>query len=672
MKLPRLTSKVLTNVQQNHVFDRRTLFLGAAQGGVGLLLAGRMGWLAVAENSRYSAMAESNRVQSILVPPRRGWIVDRHGRPIAINRPDLRVDLIPDRVTDAEAVIARLAQILRLAPDDIDRVREDLAKAAGYRPVQVVQGIDWNDYAALNLRLAELPGVVPSRGYARHYPAGAAVGHLVGYVGAASAADYEREKDPILIAPGFKIGKEGLERTMDAALRGKAGARRTEVTARGKLVRELTTRPEVPGHTLPLTIDAALQDYAARRIGPQSGSVVVLDLRDGDLLAMVSMPAYDPNSFSDGIGHAEWDMMSADDHLPLVNKTLQGLYPPGSTVKPMNALALLEAGVDPHETVSCSGAYRVGNGTFHCWRRRGHGAVDMHRAIAQSCDVYFYAMMRRLGIERLAAMARRLGLGEKFDLPVVSQRYGTVPDAVWKERKYHKPWTVADTVNTSIGQGYMLVNPLQLGVMAARIGSGVNLTPRLVRRRGDPAAASLGLNPAHLALVHAAMRDVVSGAGTAGASRLRVPGVEMGGKTGSAQVRRITMAERRSGVLSNEALAWRLRDHGHFIAFAPVDTPRYACAVVLEHGGHGADAAKIARDVMTFLYDPKMALATLEANEKEWGGTIADRMAAKAAAWQRATTPRAPTPVGETPPAPDPAPAVDTAATLPRTPEVPR
>jgi penicillin-binding protein 2 len=668
-----MARKILTSVQQGQVFDRRTLFLGAAQGGVGMLLAGRMAWLAVAENSRYSAMAESNRVQSILVPPRRGWIVDRHGRPIAINRPDLRVDLIPDRVTDAEAVIARLARILRLTPDDIDRVREDLSKAAGYRPVQVVQGIDWNDYAALNLRLAELPGVVPSRGYARHYPAGAAVGHLVGYVGAASAADYEREKDPILIAPGFKIGKEGLERTMDARLRGKAGARRTEVTARGKLVRELTTRPEVPGHILPLTIDAGLQDYAARRMGPQSGSVVVIDLASGgDLLAMVSMPAYDPNSFSDGIGHAEWDMMSADDHLPLVNKTLQGLYPPGSTVKPMNALALLEAGVDPSETVSCNGAYRVGNGTFHCWRRRGHGAVDMHRAIAQSCDVYFYAMMRRLGIERLATMARRLGLGEKFDLPVVSQRYGTVPDAEWKQRKYHRDWTVADTVNTSIGQGYMLVNPLQLGVMAARIASGRNLTPRLIHRRGEPAAASLGLNPQHLALVHTAMRDVVSGAGTAGASRLRVPGVEMGGKTGSAQVRRITMAERRSGVLSNEALAWKLRDHGHFIAFAPVAEPRYACAVVLEHGGHGADAAKIARDVMTFLYDPNMAMQTLEANEKEWGGGIAERMAAKAAAWERATAPPAPTPVGETPPAPEPTPAADTATLLPPLPEVPR
>ncbi len=673
-----MKGRTLTDAQQGFTFTRRSLFLGGAQAAVGLVLTGRMAWLAIAENARYADMAEHNRVQAILVPPRRGWIVDRNGRPIAINRPDLRIDLIPDRVRDPERVIATLRDLLALTPDDVERVREDLARAAGYRPVPVAEKIDWERYAAVNLRLADLPGVAPSRGFSRQYPAGAAVGHLTGYVGAASAADYAGDHDPLLIAPGFKIGKEGLERTMDAGLRGRAGAKRTEVTARGRLVRELTTRPDVPGGTLHLTIDAGLQDYAARRLGDNSGAVTVIDLAGGDLLAMASMPAYDPNSFSDGIGHAEWDMMSADDHLPLVNKTLQGLYPPGSTVKPMNALALLEAGVDPGRTVNCSGAYRVGNGTFHCWRRHGHGAVDMGRAIAQSCDIYFYTMMRQLGIARLAAMARRLGLGEEYPLPVASQRFGTVPDAAWKARKYRQPWTVADTVNTSIGQGYMLVNPLQLAVMAARIGSGTAIVPRLIRRPHDPAPAPLGLDPEHLAFVHRAMAAVVSGAGTAAQSRLNVPGVVMAGKTGSAQVRRITMAERRGGVIGNEALAWKLRDHGHFIAFAPCDAPRYAVAVVLEHGGHGADAGRIARDVMTWLYDPAQAMRTLLANEAEWGGTIAERMAARSARWRAAQNaaasgePAAATPIGETPPAPAPAPASDTASQLPPTPEVPR
>ncbi|MBU3078873.1 penicillin-binding protein 2 [Sphingomonas quercus] len=673
-----MTRKVLTEAQQGFTFTRRALFIGGAQMGIGAVLAGRMAWLAIAENAHYSDLAESNRVQSILVPPRRGWIVDRSGKPIAVNRPDLRVDLIPDRVKDADALIATLRAILDLPEDEVERIHEDLAKAAGYRPVQVASNLDWDRYAAVNLRLADLPGVAPSRGFARHYPTGPAVGHLVGYVGAASAEDYEREKNPLLITPGFRIGKEGLEKTMDATLRGRAGAKRTEVTARGRLVRELTMRPEVPGKYLHLTVDAGLQDYAARRLGDQSGSVVVIDVAKGDMLAMASMPCYDPNSFSAGISHSEWNMLSADDHLPLVNKTLQGLYPPGSTVKPMNALALLEAGVDPNETVSCTGAYRVGAGTFHCWSRRGHGAINMSRAIAQSCDIYFYTMMRKLGIERLAAMARRLGLGEKYPLPVVSQRFGTVPDAAWKEQKYKKAWTVADTVNTSIGQGYMLTNPLQLAVMAARIASGRKIEPRLIHEPNEAVPPAMDVDPEHLALVREAMSAVVNGGGTAAVARLQVPGVLLAGKTGSAQVRRISMADRLAGRAKalGDSGEWRLRDHGHFICFAPADTPRYAAAVTLEHAGHGAEAAAVARDIMTYLFDQPRAMRTLEANEEKWGGGIMARMAAKSTRWRAAqaanAAPTAPTPIGQTPPAPPPGPATDTAAEIPPSPDVPR
>ncbi|MBY0284210.1 MAG: penicillin-binding protein 2 [Sphingomonas sp.] len=631
-------SKIITEAYQNYGFSRRAFALGAVQAGVGLVLAGRMAWLSIAENQHYEMMAESNRVNLTLVPPRRGWIVDRHNVPIANNRTDFRVDIIRDRLRDEEAVLARLAKILSLTPDDVERIRLDLKHAAGFQPVQVADNLDWERFAAINVRLPELPGVAPTQGFARYYPAGAAVAHLTGYVGAASAEQYKAAKDPLLVTPGFKIGKDGLEKALEGELRGSPGAKRVEVTAHGKIVRELATRADTPGAPMRLTIDAGLQEYAARRLGTNSGSAVVMDCFTGEMLAMVSVPAYDPNSFSDGISHLEWQMLSQDDHVPLMNKVIQGLYPPGSTVKPMNALALQAAGVDPSARVNCSGALRVGSGVFHCHKRGGHGGVDMKHAVMQSCDIYFYEMARRLGYDRIAPIARLLGLGQKFELPFGSQRFGTMPDAAWKLKKYKEAWTVADSLNASIGQGYVLANPLQLAVMAARIGSGRVVEPTLLLdkvRRDWPA---LGVDPAHLAVVRSAMYGVVNEGGTGGAARLLVPGVAIAAKTGTAQVRRITMAERASGVLKNGQLPFKLRDHALFVCFAPADKPRYAAAIVLEHNGHterNLDTPLIGRDIMTYLFDRDRAVASLAEIEPSWGGDIPTRMAAREAEFRQ-------------------------------------
>ncbi len=634
----RRPGRLVTEAQQTFSFTRRAMFLGAAQGGVGLLLVGRMAWLTIAEHDKYTALAESNRARSTLIPPRRGWIVDRVGQPIAINRSDFRVDLIPDLLANPEAEIELLQNILQLAPEDVERLHDNLPKAAGFQPVQVAEDLDYEHFAAVNLHLPDLPGVVPARGFSRFYPAGPAVAHLIGYVGSASADDYKKDKNPLLITPGFKIGKQALEKSFEPMLRGQPGLKPSEVTARGKLVRELPARAEMPGQTLQLTIDAGLQTYLAERMGDQSGSIVVIDTQNGDILAMVSMPAYDPNSFSKGISHDEWNMLSANDHLPLVNKTLQGLYPAGSTVKPMNAMALLEAGVSPDETVSCSGALRVGNSFFHCWRHQGHGAISMHRAIEQSCDIYFYQMARKVGTAVLAGMHKRLGLGEKFPLPFGSQRYGTVPDPTWKLRKYHKEWTVSDTLNSAIGQGYTLVNPLQIAVAAARIASGKALIPRIVHRHSDQPPRPMGVSAEHLAIIHSAMGDVVGPGGTANSARMQVPGVAMGGKTGSAQVRRISMADRAAGraVALGTQGEWKLRDHGLFVSFAPVGEPRYAAGIILEHAGHGAAAAQIARDAYTYLYDKQRAFDTLAKLQPGWGGDIATRMTKERADWATA------------------------------------
>lgn len=631
--------KIITEAAQSFTFTRRAMMVGGIQGAVGALLVGRMAWISVAENKKYSLLSESNRVNLTLIPPRRGWIVDRNGRPLANNRTDFRVDLIPQRVVDAKATIKKLAELLNLEADDVDRIDDELKKSAGFRPVQVADKLTYNQYAAISVRLPDLPGVAPSQGFSRYYPTGATVGHLLGYVGPATAEDYKERKDPLLITPGFKLGKDGLEKAFDRHLTGKAGAKRVEVTARGKIVRELTTRPDTPGNSIKLTIDAGLQEYAGRRLATQSGSVVVIDCHNGDVLALASMPSFDPNSFSDGISHLEYEMLSKDDHVPLRNKTLQGLYPPGSTVKPMVALALLEAGVGPQETVSCGGAIRVGNTLFHCHKRRGHGPLNMRGAIAQSCDIYFYQMAQRIGMDRIASMARRVGMGQKFDLPFPSQSYGTVPDPAWKEKKYDQKWQVYDTVNATIGQGYMLINPLQMAIMAARLATGKQLMPNFIHGVRRPEPQPVGASEDHLVVIRDAMNTVVNGGGTGGAARSSIPGVMIAGKTGTAQVRRITMAERAGGVRGNSSLAFKLRDHALFQGFAPFDNPRYAVACIIEHGGHmirNEDAPMIASDTLSFLFDPKKATEKLETLEKGWGGTPAERQARQMAAFRLA------------------------------------
>ncbi|BBD97721.1 penicillin-binding protein 2 [Sphingobium amiense] len=639
MKFPGLKSKTLTEASQTLTFSRRAMVVGGIQGLIGATLIGRMAWISVAENEKYSLLSESNRVNLTLIPPRRGWIIDRNGRPLANNRTDFRVDLIPQRLVDADATIRQLAQLLKLETDDVDRIREELEKSAGFRPVQVADKLSYDQYAAISVRLPDLPGVAPSQGFSRNYPAGAAVGHLLGYVGAATAEDYKARRDPLLITPGFKVGKDGLEKTFDRPLTGKPGAKRVEVTARGKIMRELTTRPDSPGRSIKLTIDAGLQEFAGRRLATQSGSVVVIDCHSGDVLALASMPSFDPNSFSDGISHLEYEMLSKDDHVPLRNKTLQGLYPPGSTVKPMVALALLEAGISPAETVSCGGAIRVGNTLFHCHKRRGHGPLNMRGAIAQSCDIYFYQMAQRIGMDRIASMARRVGMGQKFDLPFPSQSYGTVPDPAWKERKYKQKWQVYDTVNATIGQGYMLINPLQMAVMAARLATGKQLMPNFLFGAPHAAPQPVGVSEEHLVVIRDAMNAVVNGGGTGGAARSSIPGVMIAGKTGTAQVRRITMTERAGGVRGNAGLPFKLRDHALFQGFAPFDNPRYAIACIIEHGGHinrVEDAPMIASDTLSYLFDPAKAMEKLETLEKDWGGTPAERQAKQMAAFRLA------------------------------------
>ena len=644
----------VTAGSQQLTFSRRALLLSGAQVGIGALLGIRMGYIAVVDGQRYTLLAESNRVNLTLIPPRRGWIVDRYGKALADNRVALRVDIIPDRLTrDREGVVRRLTDLLSLDQEAVERIRAQLEANSGAQPIEVATNLDEAKFAAVSVNLPELPGVVPARGFVRNYPTGPSVAHLIGYVGAASAEEYQATREPLMLTPGFKVGTDGLEKDFDARLRGRPGARRAEVTARGRLVRELETQPDQPGDTLQLTIDADLQDYAARRLGVESGAVVVIDTQTGGLLANVSMPAFDPNSFTDGIGRLEWRMLNEDDHIPLLNKAQRGLYPPGSTLKPMVAVALQLAGIDPEQTVSCPGGYRLGNRLFRCLGR--HGSVNMAHAIEKSCNTYFYAMAHRVGYDRIAPVARAFGLGAEFDLPGTSQRYGTIPDSAWKRRRFDQEWTASDSLNAAIGQGYVSVNPLQLAVMTARIASGRNLQPQLLLGSRLRAAPAMPYPPEIFATPRHGMDLVVNGNGTAGRSRLLLDNVRMAGKTGTAQVRGLNGG--RGGAGSD----WRYRDHGLYVGFAPVDDPRYAISVVIEHGmGGSRAAAPVAKDVLTFLYDRTQALETLATLEQGWGGTARERLQRRYAALQAAehgTPPPAPAT-----PTPDPAAAGANAA----------
>jgi penicillin-binding protein 2 len=599
---------------------RRGLVLLGGQ----LLLAGALGWrmrqLQIVEAEHYRLLAEENRINIRLIAPTRGELFDRAGRPLAINQQNFRVVMIREQAGDPAAVLDRLAMIMPISERNRARVLEEVQQKSAFVPVVIAEHLDWETFAQINVNAPALPGIQPEVGLSRHYPHGPETAHVVGYVGRVTREELERtdDQDPVLQIPEFQIGKRGLERGLERRLRGQAGTRRIEVNALGRVIRELDRIEGQPGPDLHLTLDLALQKHATERLRGESAAAVLMDVRSGDVLALASTPSFEPNLFVRGISASEYGKLLENQYRPLHNKWASGMYPPGSTFKMVVALAALEAGVvSPDETVFCNGGYELGNRRFHCWRRGGHGHVALRASIEQSCDVYYYEVAKRVGIERVAEMARRLGLGIDSDLAMPEMKAGLIPDKDWKLRNRKEAWLVGDTLNAGIGQGFVLSTPLQLAVMTARIATGRAVSPRLILARdGAPVpgaeAPDLGLAPAHLALVRRAMLDVMHGRrGTARNSRIDDAANRMAGKTGTSQVRNITKAERLQGVFRNEDLPWHRRDHALFVGYAPYETPRYAVSVVVEHGGGGsAAAAPVARDIlMRVLYGAEPPLS---------------------------------------------------------------
>ncbi len=587
---------------------RRGMMLLTLQAGVVGALGWRMRDLQIVQNEHFALLAEENRVNIRLIPPARGLILDRAGRLMAGNRQNYRISMVREQARDPEAVLARLATIIALPPEVQERVLKEMAGRPAFVPVAVAEHLSWEDVVRVSANAPVLPGVVPEVGLSRFYPDGPSTSHVVGYVGPVSESDLAKleDPDPLLQIPRFQIGKTGIEAKLEADLRGEAGNQRIEVSAAGRVMRELGRVEGTPGKDLELTIDLELQNYAMRRMAGESAAAAVMDVTNGDILALASAPGFDANSFVFGIRTGEWNALLNDDHHPLNNKTITGTYPPGSTFKICMALAALEAGVvSPGDGVFCGGSTALGNRRFHCWKRGGHGRVDLRRSLSQSCDCYYYEMGRRLGPDRISAMAHVLGLGYAHELPIPAVATGNMPDAAWKKEKRKEPWTTGDSFNYGIGQGFTLASPLQLAVMTARVASGRAIKPRLVRRIDgvevpvEP-AEPLPVSERSLKAVRDGMYAVSQG-GTAARSRIVDPAMTMAGKTGTSQVRIITAAERAAGVTANEQLPWNRRDHALFVCYAPYDNPKYAVAQIVEHGGGGsAVAAPIARDILLF------------------------------------------------------------------------
>ena len=597
--------------EKSRLFTRRAILVGAAQAGLFSVLIGRLYYLQVQQGDKYRTLAEENRINLRLIAPRRGQLLDCNGVPMAINQQNYRVVLLPEQIDDLNQTLAKISTYVEINEADRKRIERDIRNSNNFNAIPVKDNLTWDQVAGISQHNLEIPGTDIDTGEVRSYPYGEATSHLLGYVGTASEKEINNGDDDdneILGIPGFRIGKNGIEKQYDIVLRGDAGNVQMEVNARGTVVRELARNNAKAGQDITLGIDIELQQYVQQRIAKEQGAAaVVLDIHTGEVRAMASHPGFDPNMFTYGISQDDWDVLNRDEHSPMMNKTITGVYAPGSTFKPMVAMAALDAGVvDPSARVFCPGFFDLGTYRFHCWKHEGHGHVDLHGAMAGSCDTYFYDLGHRVGIDRIQAMARRFGLGQKLGIDMPHERAGFVPSRTWKFATRHQSWQQGETLVAAIGQGYMLASPLQLAIMAARIANGGKaIVPHVARKIGDKPIAvaawpSMGLDPNHLSIVQNAMSAVVNeNIGTAYAARITRDGMAMAGKTGTSQVRHISEAERKEGVHKNDDLPWKERDHALFTGFAPVGNPRFACAVVIEHGGSGAHlAAPVARDIL--------------------------------------------------------------------------
>ena len=598
----------LPNRTQSRVFTRRAVLMGCGQAALTMTLVGRLYYLQVLQADKYRLLADENRINLRLIPPSRGLIYDRFGLPLADNYPNYRAMLVAEQTSDLARTLADFAELVPISERERAKIMKELSRNRPFTPIPVKEDLDWEQVSRVEINLPDLPGISIEVDQKRVYPFGGIAAHILGYVAAPNEDDLQATNDPLLSLPGIRIGKNGLERQYEAPLRGQAGQSELEVNSVGRVIRELAREEGTPGKDLVTSLDIGLQQYVQQRISAEfSAAAVIMDIYNGDILAMASTPTFDPAAFYRGLTPNEWQELMGDEYRPLTNKAIAGQFAPGSTFKIATSIAAQQVGVTPAFSVFCPGFYQLGNMRFHCWKKEGHGHLDMPGALQNSCDVYFYELSRTIGIDAIAVAARELGLGDAVGLDLPGERAGVIPDRAWKKATMGESWHQGETLINGIGQGFVLATPLQLCMMTSRVANGGYAVKPHFFKAAEPAKSDgpspypkMKLDGAWLQTVRDGMDRVCNVLhGTAYNARIPIPGMEMAGKTGSAQVRRISMAERAVGVRKNESLPWKQRDHALFVAFAPVHEPRYACCVVIEHGGGGAlYAGPIARDIM--------------------------------------------------------------------------
>lgn len=576
------------------VLIRRSLIMALIKFLLLLAIIARLYYLQVYQADRYKTLADENRISTRLLVPPRGIIYDRNGMVIASNQQNFQALIVAEQAPNVQETLDAFKKIMPLSEAEEEKVKKDLKRNRSFVPIKIKDNLTWEEVSKIQLNAPDLPGIVIDEGLSRYYPYGASMAHFLGYV--SSVSDKDVKDDPLLEVPGFKIGKSGIEKYFEKDLRGESGNLKLEVNAYGRIMKEIERVDGTPGKDVQLTIDARLQQKAFDLFGEESGAAVLLDVHTGEILAFVSAPSFDPNMMTQGLSQEDWNALLKNERNPLTNKAISGQYSPGSTFKMIVAMAALEAGVIKPETKSyCAGKMSLGNHTFHCWKKQGHGHLNVVEALQHSCDIFFYETAQKLGIEKIAEMARRFGLGSKIDIGLENEKAGLIPDKEWKLRRFGEPWQQGESLISGIGQGYILTTPLQLATMTARlVNGGYEVKPTFLKiSNGDKSKIKkMDVSQANLELMKEGMYAVVNKpGGTAFMSQFNYHGEKMGGKTGTTQVRRITMKERREGIKKESELPWRLRNHALFVGYAPHDNPKYAVAVLVEHGGGGSSVA---------------------------------------------------------------------------------
>ena len=581
-------------IEEFRKFQKRTLILGIGKSLLSLLIVSKLYYLQILNKSKFGKLSETNRIKIRVLYPERGVISDITGKKLADNRIDYQITILKEDKKHLKKTLENLGKIINISTSELNLLEKNLKKRTLDDFVIVKRNLTWEELEVFEYYSFHFPYLSINKQKVRDYKNSYAFSHVIGYVGFTSQKSNSRLNE-------LKIGKSGVEEKYNSYLQGKEGIQRVESNSSGKVISLLDAQKSVSGKNLHTFLNKDIQEFCFKTLGERSGSIVVIDNKTGGVVALVSSPSFDINEFSYGINSKKWNLLKNNQFKPLLNKSISGLYSPGSTFKLIvGLLALQDDNFQPSSRFFCSGHVSLGNHKFHCWKRKGHGKVDLSQAIYKSCDCYFYNLANQININKLSEYAKLFSIGKKTGIDLPNELQGLMPNEMWKRTNKGENWHLGETYNAVIGQGFTLSTPLQIAVMTARIATGKFIIPKIVRE--DQSFDNMPIKLEHLNFIRNSMFKVVNQyEGTAFSSKLKSKSIYMAGKTATSQVRRISLSERETGVLENKDLPYKLRDHSIFSGFAPFNNPKYSIAVVLEHHGSGSKfAAPIARDVLDF------------------------------------------------------------------------